>query len=48
MIGKHENEGVPGMPTGMAARNAFELPDDIYETEGCEPFEHSIYPPEGL
>jgi hypothetical protein len=48
MIGKHDAEGVPGQPTGMAARNAFELPTDMYETEGCEPFEHSIYPPEGL
>jgi hypothetical protein len=48
MIGKHDAEGVPGQPTGMASRNAFELPDSMYETEGAEPFEHSIYPPEGL
>ena len=48
MIGKHDAEGVPGQPTGIASRNAFELPDTIYETEGCEPFEHLIDYPEGL
>jgi hypothetical protein len=48
MIGKHDAEGVPGQPIGLAARNAFELPDSMYDEGGCDPFEHSTYPPEGL
>jgi len=48
MIGKHDAEGVPGQPVGKEARNAFELPDDMYETEGNEATEHLIDYPEGL
>ena len=48
MIGKHDAEGVPGQPTGMASRNAFELPDSMFDTAGNDCDDHSIYPPEGL
>lgn len=48
MIGKHEAEGVPGEPVGIEARNAFELPDSMYETEGCEATEHLTTYLEGL
>jgi hypothetical protein len=48
MIGKHAAEGVPGQPVGMEARNAFDLPDSMYDDAGGCADEHSIYPPEGL
>jgi len=48
MIGKHAAEGVPGEPVGMESRNAFPLPDDMYDDAEGDPTLHSIYPPEGL
>ena len=48
MIGKHDAEGVPGMPVGLEARNAFDLPDDCGTDAGGDTTSHSIYPPEGL
>ena len=48
LTGKHENEGVPGQPIGLAARNAYPLPDSCYEDAGGDPTLHSTYPPEGL
>ena len=34
MIGKHSNEGVPGQPVGLEARNAYPLPDDYMGDTG--------------
>ena len=48
MIGKHPAEGVPGQPTGMESRNAFPLPDSMFDDNGGDPRLHSTYPPEGL
>jgi hypothetical protein len=48
MIGKHGAEGVPGEPVGLEARNAFPLPDSMFDDNEGDTTLHSIYPPEGL
>jgi hypothetical protein len=40
MIGKHDSEGVPGMPVGLEARNAFMLPADCSDDAGGDPTAH--------
>jgi hypothetical protein len=48
MIGKHGDHGVPGEPVGLEARNAFPLPDSMFDDAEGDGDLHSIYPPEGL
>lgn len=40
MIGAHGAEGVPGEPVGLEARNAFPLPDSMYDDAEGDPMSH--------
>jgi hypothetical protein len=40
LIGKHANEGVPGMPTGLESRNAFPLSETMYGDNEGDPTLH--------